>query len=259
MANPLRARTMVELADALAPPRVGRVLLLSVLRPGDEWIADDVPQTLEVSQEVMRRAIPEAVRRDMLMDGLTTIADEPWDEIARVAGFRRPETLLLGLSDLDTDAVRLPVERVIAQVDADTVVLGSPAGWGLDHVRRILVLVAGTGAHVQLRARLLGGLCRSAPREIVFLRVVPASTSEHERSRSERQLRGEAAEEVPAGATARVVADDDFLAIAMAHAAESDLVIVGTQRGGGRRVIGDVARRIAKATPGGIILLRRRD
>ncbi len=258
MADPRRARTMVELADTLAPPRVGRVLLLSVLRPGAEWTSDGVPQTLAVSQDVMREAIGEAVRRKVSMSSLTTIADEPWNEIARVADTRRAEALLLGLSHIDDDAVRLHVERVIAKVEADVVVLGSPPGWRLGQARRILVLVAGGGSQDRLRARVLGGLCRAAPRDITFLRVVPASTSERARARLEHRVLRAAEEEAPSGTVARVVAADDFLSVVAEYAAENDLVVVGTRRDGRQRIIGDVALRIAKTTRGGILLISHR-
>jgi hypothetical protein len=42
------------------------------------------------------------------------------------------------------------------------------------------------------------------------------------------------------------------------QAAESDLVILGTQRGGRRRAIGRTALEVARATRGGVILISHR-
>jgi amino acid transporter len=255
VANPRRARTMVELADALAPPQVGRVVLLSVLRASDDWEGDEIPQTLLQSQEVMRAAIPEAVRRRSTMGGLTTVSNELWGAIAGMANTYHAETLLLGLSDPSPDTVRLPLERVIDEVESDVVVLGCPEGWGLDAAQRILVLVGGESVHDQLRARVLGGLLRSSPRDVTYLRVVRASTPPDECRRMERALVHTGRDETAARPAAKVVADDDVLGVITAHAEQSDLVIVGTRRTRRGRAIGDVALRIARATRGGIVLI----
>ena len=258
LASPARARTMVELAGVLAPPRTGRIVLLSVLNAGADWGTGEPPTTLTASQDVMRTALVEAARRRLHVSSVTTMSDDTWAEIVRVATAYRAETLLLGLSDLSTDAVRLPLEHVIDETEADVVVLGSPPGWTLESAKRILVPVAGAGTHDRLRARLVGGLCRSRSPQMVFMRVVPADTPEKEQRRLERQLRDHADEEAPGHATALIVASDDFLAAVAEQAAESDLVILGTQRGGRRRAIGPVALRVARATSGGVILISHR-
>ena len=53
-------------------------------------------------------------------------------------------------------------------------------------------------------------------------------------------------------------ASDDFKEEILRQAAESDLVILGTQRGGRKRTLGRVALGVARATRGGVILISHR-
>ena len=187
IANPANAPAMVGVASALTPPGVGRALLLTVVTPPSSGqTGADTPQ-LSYAQDVLRESLSASFEAGLAPEVLTTIASQPWEEIARVSRLHGCESLLLGLSDVTSDAVELRMEELLNTVTCDVVILRAPPDWRLDEVRRILVPTGGRGGHDQLRARLLGNLCRMAAREITFLQILPenASTAEHERAQRE--------------------------------------------------------------------------
>ncbi|MDH3604159.1 MAG: amino acid transporter, partial [Candidatus Tectomicrobia bacterium] len=196
IANPANAAAMVGVANALTPPGVGRVLLLTVVTPPGRWtLGDDPPQLLD-AQYVLRESLAASFAAGLRPEALTTIASQPWAEIARVSRLHRCESLMLGLRDVTSDAIEIRMEELVNTVACDVVVLRAPPRWQLDQVRHILVPTGGRGGHDQLRARLLGSLCRTAPRQITFLQILPQGASAALRERTHRALSQLAADEV---------------------------------------------------------------
>ncbi len=259
IANPATAEAMVGIANALAPPRVGRVLLLSVVAAPEEWEPGTSPQALLDAQAVLGNALTASFARGLAPEALTTVAAQPWPEIARVARSYGCESLVLGFSNLATATLGPHLERLMGTVDCDVVVLRAPLGWRLRDVRRILVPLAGRGDHEELRARLLGSLHRSAARESILLQVLPPQATERECDRARQELARIARDEVP-GKSRIVVAQAANVAEEVArHAAESDLVVLGLQRLGRRqKMFGDVVLRVARDTSCPILMISRR-
>ena len=113
VANPQNASAMVAVAHALAPPGVGRVLLLSVVAtPEEGWREEEPPHTLRDTQTVLREAVTASFAAGMAPEALMTIAPQPWPEIVRVSRVPRCESLLLGLSDVNS----VHLEELISSV-----------------------------------------------------------------------------------------------------------------------------------------------
>ncbi|MFH1437614.1 MAG: amino acid permease [Pseudomonadota bacterium] len=259
IANPASAEPLVGVADALAPPDVGRVVLLSVVSaPGELKNGECSSRMLEI-QSVLQEALSASLRKGMAPDYLITVASEPWKEIARVAGTHNCESLLLGMSDLSGEHNGSGLEDLLGSVDANIVVLRAPAGWTLSGVRRVLVPLGGRGRHSELRARLLGSLCRTGEREVTFLSILPRQASEDRCMKARRELARAAHEEVPFHSQVEVIREDDAVGVLVDKASESDLVILGLQRRGRRRkMFGDTALKIARDTACGIIMISQR-
>lgn len=91
IANPDSAAAMVGVANALAPPSVGRVLLLTVVKRS-------APGGLDSAQRVLNEALTTSLASGHAPEALLTIADEPWNERAtsmshgppRSASYRSP-------------------------------------------------------------------------------------------------------------------------------------------------------------------------
>jgi APA family basic amino acid/polyamine antiporter len=259
IANPANAAAMVGVANALTPPGVGCVLLLTVVTPPKIWQPHiDPPQLLD-AQYVLRESLSASFAAGLAPEALTTVAAQPWEEIARVSRLHGCESLLLGLSDVTSDTVERQMENLLGHVDCDVVVLRAPRGWQLHQARRVLVPTGGRGGHDQLRARLLGHLCRTGRREITFLQVLPQLTSANMRQRAHRALSALAADEVPIPVNVEVLASATPADTITRHVARNDLTILGLQRFHRRRkVFGDMVLHVARQTSGPLLLLCRR-
>jgi len=259
IANPANAEAMVAVANALAPTRVGRVLLLSVVTQPERWEPGEPPNSLLAAQDVLRESLTASFSSGLVPEMLTTVSPNPWNEIIRVAQTHRCESLLIGLSDLSEHASGAHLEALMSEVRCDVVVLRAARGWRLEGVRRVLVPIAGWGGHDVLRARLLGSLCRTGSREIVLMRVLPYGTLRAVERSAERGLKRIALDEVPGQAATEVVKSHDVTEEITRRAMESDLVILGLQRPGRRRkLFGDLTLQIARSTNSGIIMIGSR-
>lgn len=167
LANPKSAPMLVAMAGALAPPRYGRVTLLSVMRPPDpdapaEALSAD--RGLNPAHAVLRDALRESLKAGHRPEALITIASTPWREIRRVARTYQCAGLLLGLGHQRSENTA-HLEELLEAVSCDVAFLRAPEGWNLDQAKRVLVPVGGRGAQAELRARLLGSLERGIERD----------------------------------------------------------------------------------------------
>ena len=105
---------------------------------------------------------------------------------------------------------------------------------------------------------MLGSLARSKSMQVTFLGVLPKGSSQEEQDEMRRHLTRLAEDETPGKPTAEVEVADDVVGAIVEHAARSDLVILGLQRVGKRRLFGDVALRIAREAPSATIMISRR-
>ena len=260
IANPASAETLVAMADALAPPSVSRVMLLSVVGHPEEWPEGRLPPQLLDAQAILGGALSTALSGHLRPEALITVSDDPWGEIVRVAERSRPESLLVGVGQLGESLLAGPMERLIDRVDADVVILRAPSDWKLGQARRILVPSGGGRDQSPTRARLLGSLCRAGVREVTFLRVMPEATDPETARRAERELRKLASDEAPNVSKAVVALSDDVVAEVGGRAAASDLVILGLQRVGRRRkLFGERVLEIAQVIPGPLLMISQRN
>ena len=255
VANPDNAPALVELANALAPPQIGRVLLLSVIRNSEDGVE---AESLQKSQHVLSEALTRAHLHGHLPEALMTHAAHPWPEIARVARTYRSESLLLGLPDLSGEKVSKSLVTLLNQVDCDVAVLRAHSEFRLEKVHRVLVPVAGRGVQHELRARLIGSIGRQGGSTIRFLRVMPADTSEAGRAEAKRGLRRLGEDEAPGRYECEIVCDDDVANAVTTQAKDTDLVILGAQRVGGKTALGSITRKIAARAQVPTVLISKR-
>jgi hypothetical protein len=259
IANPENAHAMVEVANALTPPEVGRVLLLSIVTPPENWYPGEPPRQLQDSQAVIKSALTASFASGLAPEALTTIAPQPWLEIIRVSRIHRCESLMLGLSDLDQPEALKQLENLMSQVDSHVIVLRIPRGWNLTSVQKVLVPFGGRGQHDRLRARLLGSLYRYGIRQIQFLQVLPQNASRHDVRKAEKWLAGMSRDELGVDAKIEVRCSNSAIDSIIERAADADLLVLGTQRfARNQKFFGETALRIARQTSCGLILINRK-
>ncbi|MGD8331718.1 MAG: amino acid permease, partial [Acidobacteriota bacterium] len=256
IANPASAAAMVEVAGAMAPPAVGRVLLLSVIRGPEEAGSGEATERLAALQQVLGEALTTSFAASLAPEALTVVAKDPWHEITRVANAYRCESILIGLGGNASDPGERRMESLVNTVDSDVIVLRSPAGWRLGNVRRVLVPVRGGSDHSPLRARLLGSLRRGRELEVTFLQIVPESASDLDVYRARKELDELASDEARVECETLVVRSADVVAEITSRTHEFDLVVLGLQSAGRRRkVFGGATRLLAEKTDCGLIMI----
>ena len=257
IANPRNARSLVEVANALAPTEFARVLLLAIVR--GERGGEDPAARLADAQDAVRQALEASYSAGHAPEALITAAARPWAEIRRVVEEHRCESMLIGLAEESQGTLDRELEDLINDVDCDVAVMRAPVDWRVGGAARVLVPVGGRGEEHGLRARLLGTLCREMPREIRFLTVLPASASDDEVADAARAVSRVADLNIPVEPIVEVVRSGDPAEAILAEAARSDLLVLGLrQSSSGRKVFGKITLRIARSAPCAVILLARR-
>ena len=259
IAKPDSAAGLVEVANALAPPRSHRVLLLSVVQPPGTWGRGDLAQQLHDVEAIVDQSMSLSLSAGGNPELLTTVASDPWQEIRRVARVHHCESLLLGLGSLSGESVESRLENLISAVSSDVVILRAPQSWKLSSVRRVLVPVGGRRDQSRLRARFLGSLCRDGEREIVYCRVITGDTTERLKKKARRELAALVSDEIPGAAEVRLVESPDAVGELSVHAAGFDLLVLGIQRQGWRRkIFGSFTRNLVEETSCPLILISSR-
>jgi len=259
IANPDSAAGLVAVAQTLAPPGVGRVLMFSVVVANRKWKPREDMCPLDNAHRVLRESIAAAGDSGYFPQTLSSVAENPWKEIARVAEVHQCDSLLMGFSHLSEDNVATPLDEVMNNVSCDVVVLRAPKDWKLEKAGRILIPTGGRGVHDHLLARVVGSLHRAITRELTFLQILPEDISDKDRHFARKNL-----ERMIDGfrvKTAKVIVDDHHSPVeaVVDHARKYDLIILGVQRvSRNRRLFGQFAMEVAHRTECPIIMISRR-
>ena len=148
---------------------------------------------------------------------------------------------------------------LIGAVDADVVIMRAPHDWKPEQAHRILVPSRGGRDQSPVRARLLGSLLRTAPRDIAYMGVVTAGVGGGVHKRAMRDLERLAWDEVGESAHAELVVSDDVVAQVAGRAEQADLLILGFHRRGRRRaVFSSLMLRIARAATCPLVMISHR-
>ena len=244
------------LAACVSPPRVGRVLLLNVVPRVTEEFDREVPH----SAALLRDSLSAAVHAGARTEALATQAHDPWEEYERVARVHRCATLLIGTAELSDEVLRGRLEWLASHLTANLIVARLPEGWRPEDTERVLVPIRG-GTYGSLRARMLASLRhRAAPQmEVVYLLVLPTSTTERQRRRAERSFEDLMRSEVATSSSMRSVLSDDPSAAIAEQATGCDLLVLGLSRvSATARTFGPLIRKVVAATDCAAMILSER-
>ncbi len=246
IANPARAEALLRFGYALATPGVGRVLALAVVRHDPSRGAEAGIAAAAQAQEALRHAVEAACRMERPFEGVVLVAPDVGQAIARTAAERRPETVLLGMSEPKHPEGLALLEEIIARTAADVVVLHAPPAWSIDHAKRLLLPVAGGAPHDPLRARVLGMLLRDGPEGGRRTRILRVLTPGEDRADADRDLENQA-DDLGLGPESCVTEEGtDPAETILRHSADADLLILGfgAKGDGRRRILGPFAQRV---------------
>ncbi|MEX0823258.1 MAG: amino acid permease [Balneolaceae bacterium] len=258
ISNPANAESMVFVANALAPPVVGRILLLSIVIPSTE--NDNLEKRLISSRDVTQYALKASFEAGLRPDTLTTIAEHPWEEIERVVKVHNCRSLLLGLSDLNDFQTNQNLEKLVKHVKSDVVVFRQPfSGWKITDARKVLIPVAGFDSHDTLRARVAASLWRASQPDITFIQVLSSNTSKETIQKNHSRLSRFASRIIPGKTNVRIIPSDDVKSELINQVAEHDLVIMGLGKPGiNEKAFGTIALTLAKETNTALIFISKK-
>jgi amino acid transporter len=260
VANPASAVGMVTLANALAIPVVGRVLLLTVVRRPRDFaqVESETKKALDDANDVVGQAMMASLGAGHSPEALMTLADDPWTEIARLANARGCESLLVGFSSLQGQENVEHIESLLNQVECDVVVLRAPKDWALTAKTRIIVPVGGRGGHDELRARLLGSLGRAGCTDVRFLQVTKEHVPGPLKRQREAALRVFAEEETYGTPHCEVLESSDIVEAIAKEAGRNDLIILGLRHQRNKRLFSKLALQVAQRTEAATLMISRR-
>jgi hypothetical protein len=260
VANPASAVGIVTLANALATPVVGRVVLLTVVRRPSDFAAAEAATTkaLQDANNVVGQALTASLRAGHSPEALMTIAYDPWKEIARVARSYECESLLVGFASLEREGNVQHIEHLLNDVECDVVALRAPKDWSLTSSTRIIVPVGGRGGHDELRARLLGSLGRAGCTSVRFVQVTGDSLPMALRRHRERELRIFAEEETFGVPDVDLIQSDNVVQTVTNEAGPNDLIILGLRHHRGKRLFSELALQVARKTSAATLMISRR-
>jgi basic amino acid/polyamine antiporter, APA family len=248
--------SIVAVANAVSPPDVGRVLLLSVVQPPETWVENKAPPSLHNMEVVQREALTASFSSGLAPEALLTIASNHWAEILRVSRLHRCEAILLGLRSISEQASDPGFNELLSHAPCDTILLRCAKTWRFNTTRRILIPIGGRGSHSPLRARVLGSLRRETDLEVQYVCFLPQSVSDEALRRARKSTEMRVEDEMGRHAAITVERCNDPAAEIIRRAPDHDLVILGLQQlQARRRAISDFALRIAGATHGALLLL----
>lgn len=254
VANPETAPLLVSIATALAPPAVGRVMLVSVVNPESRAHGDPISAAQEALAAGLRASLVDGHRPLSLL----SIAPSPWNEIKRIARQYRCHGVLFGGAQLTPESVD-QLESFVNDVDSYVSFLFAHPHWTLKDCRRVVVPVGGRGSHQTLRARFLGGLSRDENRSALWLRVMPTETRPAQQAAAEATLRRLAEDSSPGRSEVRVVLSDDPQAMLLDALVPSDLLLLGLAEDTGRKTFGRMIPRLLAQTPCSSLVIARGD
>lgn len=258
ISNPANAESMVFVANSLAPPVVGRVLLLSIVVPSNE--KDDIDKRLTSSRNVTQYALKASFDAGLRPDTLTTIAEKPWEEIERVAKVHSCRSLLLGLSDLNDIQTNENLEKLVKHVKSDVVVFRQPySGWKITEAQKILIPVAGLDSNDPLRARIAASLWRASQPEITFVQILPSNTPEETLRKNQLRLSRFAGRIIPGKTHVHIIPNDNVVNELISLSSEHDLVIMGLGKAGlHEKAFGGIALTLAEKTDTALIFISKK-
>jgi nucleotide-binding universal stress UspA family protein len=259
IANPDHARSMVAVANAMAPTEFARVLLLTIVATSKSGDRDEILAKLKDAQSVVREALGASYADGQAPEAMITAARDPWAEIRRVAELHNCQSIVLGFGDSVKSTLETNAENLLNQVDCDVAIIRAANDWQLDKAERILVPVGGRGHEHEFRARVLGSVCRERPREVTFVTVLKTGASESQAAETLRDISSLAEVNVPGTPKVVLLRSDDPAAALIEEARQHDLLILGLKSvRWGRKVIGDFPLRIARESPTAVIMLSSR-
>jgi amino acid transporter len=254
--NPEGINSKVKMASILAPPRIGRILLLSVAASADSKDIDGrVARASSVISTAVQRTLSTGHTR---VEGIVSVATDPWQGIQEVSERYDAKTILLGFSGENAEANKGNIESLLKDSPSNVVIMNTPADWDFSKVTRVVVPIGGKGDHDRFRAQTLGGLLAAGVKEVLFLRVLSETVSDSSLRRVRLALEARVADEAKGLGSALVEQTSDVVSAIVRNTDAESLTILGLSGTGSQRVtLGPLVTRVIDKSMGATLIIRK--
>ena len=260
IANPGNARLMASVAGCISAPKVGRVLLLNVVRPPSD--SDNLDDALNDTAQVLRDSMSVALHAGVRCESLATVASDPWFEIQRVAHAHRCASLLIGVKELDSDMMIQNINTLMREVEANLLLIRAKPDWDPAHISSVLIPIGGRSVHVALRARLLASLDRRSESGIKITYLIVDDNLHTETSKIRRKTyHGKfIGDETNLEYDMKIINNPDVGAAICQTAKSHDLLVLGLGNiKQGKPAVNPMLQRILNETDQAVIMLSAHD
>jgi len=229
--NPRNASVLVDIAQKLASPLMGRVLLLQIAKKDESTSPDDFAAEIQNANEVLKEALLVGVNKNAhAPEALLTVAENPLHEITRVVATHHCETVVLGFNAEMQSSSLEAVGQLIASLSCNVALLSNPTMNRLTKFERVLVPLGGSAAHDALRARVLGALIAGGVKEITLLGILSEKSSEAEVQEQGKVLAIRAQDEARGYARTKLMLSSDPVLTITEESKGHDLVLLGLSK-----------------------------
>ncbi len=254
--NPVGINSRVKMASVLAPPGVGRILLLSVASSSDgKGIEEKVAGASSVIATAVQRTLSTGHTQ---VEGIVSVASDPWQGMQEVADRYDAKTILLGFSAEEAGRSKSKIESLLRDSHSNVAIMHTPADWDFSVVERVVVPIGGKGDHDRFRAQALGGLLAAGVKEVLFLRILSENVSESSLRRVRAALEARVADEAKGLGSAHVEQTSDVVSAIARHTDANSLMILGLSGSGPERVsLGPLVLNVLEKSQGATLIIRK--
>jgi nucleotide-binding universal stress UspA family protein len=270
VANPERARDLIQLGSAIARRREGEILLLHVITvPEQTPLAVGRGYVQRARERVLDRAVEIAEEFEVPVSSTIRISHQPARAILHEVEDRGIDFVVMGWRGRRRDPrtiIGSNIDNVLRNADCHVAVL---RGHGLGEVEKILVPVADpeqAPLMVDLADLVADLVAHEQDTSVDLLHLVPPGLTGEARDARLLEIRealaeqGVEAEDVEAGRRLRIVEDANVVRRIVRESRGYGLTVIGSAREGWVRklVAGTKPEQIARAASGRLLLVKHR-
>lgn len=172
IANPDRAKPLIELAGRIASGSRGEVLALTVVDLPDVTGYCDADPFVDKAQLALNKAQQIAVAQKIHFSSLLKIGRSAADEIVQVAKENKCHLILLGYKKDEDPLENSVIHRVISHQPCDVAILKSNVV-SIETFKRVLIPIAGKEIHDRLKVRVVHCLFQPGVTRISLMTAIP--------------------------------------------------------------------------------------
>jgi amino acid transporter/nucleotide-binding universal stress UspA family protein len=260
LANPSNVESLVNIAAAIAKPKQGRIIALTVAKVPEQLPIRDGLKLAQHSRPLIRAARAEAQRLGVELSGDLRVAHSLKDTLVTAAHDLKADLLVMGWKGFSRTRERIfgeVTDHMIRHCPCDLAMIKSVPG----QIKSVLLATAG-GPNAKLGAEFTRDIAMQNQAEVDACFVVPTDSDEAAQLAAFERISGSLKLLGPDMEVGGHLVKSDSIAAGIAKASkEFDLVVIGAApvKPFKYAVAGDIPEKVARYSPKSVMLIRKWD